>query len=230
MTKELVIANIPVQVTYKRIKNLYLKVKANRQVLVSAPLHLSEEQLVTFLNQKIPWIQNKLAKLEEFKMEKPVKYCSGEIHYLWGKAYLLEVIQNNGVSRVELQVNKTIKMFVKNDSTIEQRQKLMNEWYRAQLKEKLPGLVSKWEQIIGVRSSFIGVRNMRTRWGSCNVTKKRVWLNLQLAKKPIRCLEYVIVHELVHLLEKNHNRRFYGFMDRFLPEWPELKQELNRGF
>jgi predicted metal-dependent hydrolase len=135
-------------------------------------------------------------------------------------------IRHNNRNNVEIKGNKLI-LTVREFSTTQQREKIMTEWYRKQLKEKLPELVEKWEEIIGVKAETVRVKNMLTRWGTCNTKDKRIWINLQLAKKPIECLEYVIVHELVHLLEKSHNSVFVDYMDKFLPDWRVTKDLLN---
>lgn len=122
---------------------------------------------------------------------------------------------------------KQINLFIRPDSTKEQRERILLEWYRSELKKQIPGLISKWENIIGVKVNSWGVKLMKTRWGTCNPKAKRIWINLELAKKSPRCLEYIIVHEMVHLLEKHHNKRFYAFMKQFLPNWREIKAELN---
>ena len=135
-------------------------------------------------------------------------------------------IRHYNRNNVEIKGNKLI-LTVREFSTTQQREKIMTEWYRKQLKEKLPELVEKWEEIIGVKAETVRVKNMLTRWGTCNTKDKRIWINLQLAKKPIECLEYVIVHELVHLLEKSHNSVFVDYMDKFLPDWRVTKDLLN---
>ena len=144
----------------------------------------------------------------------------------WGRRYRLELKYTKKANKVETKGNKLV-LTVREASTQEQREKIMNEWYRAELKAKLPALIEKWEKIIGVKTNDFGVKNMRTRWGTCNVKDKRIWINLQLAKKPVACLEYIVVHELVHLLEKNHTPVFIEYMDKFLPGWRVTKDELN---
>lgn len=135
-------------------------------------------------------------------------------------------VKNRQRNSVEIIGNKLI-LNVRESNTVCQREKVLTEWYRGELKQKLPGLVKKWENIVGIKTSFAGVKDMRTRWGTCNVKHKRIWVNLQLAKKPIECLEYIVVHELVHLLEKNHNSTFEKHLDNFLPSWRITKDTLN---
>lgn len=221
------ISDIEVEVTKKRIKNIYLRVSSGK-VRVSAPIYMSEQAIHAFVLSRSDWIREKLLKFENQVLIPEPKYISGETHCLWGKPYVLEVCHTKGAGRVEIKADKLV-LSVRKHSTIAQKAKVMTEWYRAELKEQLPSLIAKWENVIGVKVDFVGVRNMRTRWGSCNITRKRVWFNLQLAKKPVHCLEYVVVHELVHLLERNHNKIFKGYMDRFLPEWRVLKSQLNGG-
>lgn len=124
--------------------------------------------------------------------------------------------------------HKTIELYVKPRTSFEKKQKIIDDWYRNQLKELTIPIVEKWESVMGVSVNEIGVRKMKTKWGTCNNETKRIWLNLELAKKPFHCIEYIIVHELVHLLERNHNERFLTYMDKFMPEWRTLRQELNR--
>jgi predicted metal-dependent hydrolase len=138
----------------------------------------------------------------------------------------MEVRYSNKANNIETKANKLI-LAVREKSTQQQRKNVMKEWYRNELKEKIPPLIKKWEHIMGVKVNSWGVKNMKTRWGTCNTKEKRIWLNLQLVKKPVDCLEYVVVHELVHLLEKNHTQAFIGYMDKFLPNWRVIKDELN---
>ena len=173
---------------------------------------------------KLDWIDKQVKKFENRKSLIDLEYKQDEIHYVWGKPYSLEIKYENKKG-VEILDDKLI-LAIHKDSTIIQREKLLIEWYRKQLKERLPDLVEKWEYIIGVSIESVRVRNMTTRWGTCNTRDKRICFNLQLAKKPLRCLEYVVVHELVHLLEPSHNVVFKNHMDKYLPNWREIK-ELN---
>lgn len=226
MTNKILVSDIIIEVQKKNIKNMYLSVlPPDGKVRISAPVSTRDELIRNFAISKIGWIKKQIYKFEKQRKQTERKYVSGERHYVWGKPYRMEIRYNHR-NNVEIEGNKLI-LTVRKSSTIQQREKVMTEWYRKQLKDKLPELVKKWEEIIGVQAESIRVKNMLTRWGTCNVKDKRIWINLQLAKKPIECLEYIIVHELVHLLEKSHNSVFKGYMDKFLPDWRITKKILN---
>jgi predicted metal-dependent hydrolase len=221
------ISGIKVEVIKKKIKNMHLSVLPPLgRVRISAPIGTSDETIKLFAIKKIGWIKKQIQKFESQPRQSEREYVSGESHYLWGRRYRLELKYTKKANKVETKGNKLV-LTVREASTQEQREKIMNEWYRAELKAKLPALIEKWEKIIGVKTNDFGVKNMRTRWGTCNVKDKRIWINLQLAKKPVACLEYIVVHELVHLLEKNHTPVFIEYMDKFLPGWRVAKDELN---
>lgn len=151
-----------------------------------------------------------------------------ESHYFEGKRYLLRVTEQNAPPRVEIKTKTYIDLFIRPNATVEQRQNCINEWYRKQLKNQIPQLIEKWEPIIGVSVSDWGVKQMKTKWGTCNIEQKRIWINLELAKKPYNCLEYIIVHEMIHLIERHHNDNFLAHLDKNLPKWKLYKDELNR--
>jgi len=226
MTNKILVSDIIIEVQKKNIKNMYLSVlPPDGKVRISAPVSTRDELIRNFAISKIGWIKKQIDKFENQRKQIEKEYVSGESHYVWGRRYKMEIRYNHR-NNVEIEGNKLI-LTVRKSSTIQQREKVMTEWYRKQLKDKLPELVKKWEEIIGVQAESIRVKNMLTRWGTCNVKDKRIWINLQLAKKPIECLEYIIVHELVHLLEKSHNSVFKGYMDKFLPDWRITKKILN---
>lgn len=222
----MMVSGVQIEVVRKNIKNMYLHVlPPEGRVRISAPLDTNDHEIRLFASAKINWIKKKVQKFQNQPRQIKLDYVSGENHYLWGRGYKMQV-KHSHFNNVRIKSNQLI-LSVRAKSTAEQREKVLNEWYRAQLKAELPALIKKWENIIGVKANFTGVKNMRTRWGSCNVRDKRVWVNLQLAKKPLPCLEYIVVHELVHLLEKNHSQVFYSYMDYFLPDWRAVKAELN---
>lgn len=223
----MIVSGVKIEVIKKKIKNMHLSILPPvGDVRISAPLHASDEAIRLFAISKIGWIKKQIEMYISQPRQTERDYVSGESHYLWGRRYRLEVKYTKTANKVEIKSNKLI-LTIRENSTIEQREKVVNEWYRAELKKRLPALIEKWEGTIGVHANFVGVKNMRTRWGSCKVEDKRVWINLQLAKKPANCLEYIVVHELVHLLEKNHTPMFTEYMNRFLPEWRVVKDELN---
>jgi predicted metal-dependent hydrolase len=223
----MIISGIEIEVVKKDIMNMHLSVLPPMgKVRISAPISANEESIKLFAITKIGWIKKQIEKYESQPRQSEREYISGESHYVWGQRYRMEIRYTKIANNIEIKSNKLI-LTVRENSTQKQRENVMNEWYRNELKERIPSLIAKWEQIIGVKSDSWGVKNMKTRWGTCNWKDKRIWINLQLAKKPVNCLEYVVVHELVHLLEKSHSSIFVDYMDRFLPDWRVIKEELN---
>lgn len=199
----------------------------NGRIRLSAPEKTDKEVLRLFTISKLGWIKKQVKSFQEQAREVPREYISGESHYFLGKRFLLEVIDAENKSKVELKGNKKILLYCKPDTPKSKRADLLKEWYRSELKKQIPALIKKWENKIGVRSNDWRVKQMKTKWGACNIEAKRIWLNLELAKKPKICLEYIIVHELVHLLERNHNERFVNYLDEFMPKWRLHRDELN---
>ena len=228
MANNILVSGIEIEVKKKNIKNMHLSVlPPDGKVRISAPLRIKDEAIRLFAITKIGWIRKQITKFENQPRQTEREYINGESHYVWGKRYRLEInYYNHGRNNVEIRGNRLI-LTVREVSSKEQRERLMTEWYRKLVKEKAQELADKWEKIIGVKAQSVQVRNMLTRWGSCNVRKGRIWVNLQLAKKPVECLEYVVVHELVHLLEKGHNSIFVGYMNEYLPDWRIRKNILN---
>ena len=225
--KNLRINDIEVEIHKKNIKNLHLSVLPPQgRVRVSAPNNMNDEAIRVFIITKIGWIKRQQEKYKNQPRQCERAYVSGESVYFCGKRYRLDVIHSNVCNDVRISGDKLIFQ-VREASTTEQRANVLNAWYRENIKKEIPKLLEKWQKVIGVTADSWGVKNMKTRWGTCNVKDKRIWINLQLAKKYPECLEYVIVHELVHLLEKNHNKMFIGYMDEFLPYWRTTKDELN---
>ncbi len=225
--KNLTINNIEVEIQKKNIKNLHLSVlPPNGRTKVSAPNSMNDDAIRLFIITKIGWIKKQREKYRNQPRQYKREYISGESVYLFGKRYRLDVVYSNVCNDVKIHGDKLI-LQVREASTTPQRANVLNAWYRKNIKKEIPSLLEKWQNIIGVTVSDWGIKNMKTRWGTCNIKDKRIWINLQLAKKPPECLEYVIVHELVHLLEKNHNNIFIGYMDKFLPNWRKIKEELN---
>ncbi len=226
MANRIVVSNIEIEIQKKKIKNMHLSVlPPDGKVRISAPVNTKDEAIKLFAITKIGWIKRQIDKFENQQRQTKREYVSGESHYVWGRRYRME-IGHDYRNNIEIKGNKLI-LTVRESSTTQQREKVMTEWYREQLKKKLPELVRKWEGIIGVQAESFRIKNMLTRWGTCNIKDKRIWINLQLAKKPIECLEYVVVHELVHLLEKSHNSVFVEYMDKYLPDWRVKKDLLN---
>ncbi len=217
---QIVVLGITVDVVRKDIKNLHLGVyPPEGHVRVAVPWHVTDERVRLAVISKLAWIRKQQADFKQQPRQSVREVVTGESHYFLGKRYLLEVIERPGKHQLELKGNRKFLLYVKPDTSIENRQLVLNEWYREQLKERIPNLLSNWQEKIGVVSQDWGVKKMKTKWGSCNIAAKRIWLNLELAKKPPECLEYILVHELIHLLERHHNDRFRAHMDHFMPNW-----------
>lgn len=227
-TEVISVANIEVDVIRKDIKNMHLGVYPPKgRVRLSAPQETDPEVIRLFAISKLGWIKKHIRNFEAQPRESKRIFKSGESHFYKGKRYLLEVNEQATKNEVEL-IGKKMYLHIKGDPSLEKREKVLREWYRKALKSKIPKLLQKWENIIGVRVDDWNVRLMRTKWGACNIDEKRIILNLELAKKPVICLEYIIVHELVHLLERHHNNVFIKHMDHYMPKWRFHRDELNR--
>jgi hypothetical protein len=225
---ELVIDDLTVEVVHKKIKNVHLSVyPPTGRIRIAVPPQTSEDTIKTFVSSKLAWIRKHQRNFEKQERQTERAYLDRESHYFEGKRYLLRVIENEALIKVEVS-HTHLDFYVPIGATTERKQKLMLEWYRKNLKERADPLIKKWEEKIGVQINEWGTKQMRTKWGTCNIGARRIWLNVELAKKPLACLEYVIVHELVHLLERHHNDRFKAYMDTFLPHWRSLKDELNK--
>ncbi|WP_417511359.1 M48 family metallopeptidase [Methylophaga sp.] len=225
---EVTIGNLAIELNRKDIKNLHISVlPPDGRVRVSAPLKLTETAIRTAVVHRLPWIKKQQRSFANQLRESAREFVSGETHYLWGKRYRLEVIERFGKHEIKPSGNR-LRMYVHTGTTLEKRTELLNSYYRQEVKLKLPVLVDLWGQILGVRPSSFLVRKMRTKWGSCNQDQKRILINSELAKKPSECLEFVVLHEIAHLLERHHNDRFVAILDKNMPQWPELKALLNK--
>jgi predicted metal-dependent hydrolase len=222
------IGDLNVELVRKRIKNLNLSVRgAEGPVRVSAPLRVSEAEVRQFVASRMAWIQHHQARLTRLPAVSELRYVAGEQHDFMGVPYQLQVHDAKGAQqKVQLNGEQVLHLFVRPDSQPAQRQALLEGWYRAQLKQRIPPLIAKYEPRMGVQVAEWRIRKMKTRWGTCNIPKRRIWINLELAKLAPDCLEHIVVHEMVHLLERGHNARFYGFMDQFLPDWRTAREQL----
>ena len=228
MVTQIQLGEIAVDVVQKDIKNIHLSVHPpTGRVRISAPLRMNADTIRVFALSKLDWIKRQQQKIRDQDRESPREYLDRESHYLWGKRYLLEVIEHDSVPRIQIKPNKLI-LQVRPGADDKKKQSVVDEWYRHELKDAIPSLIVKWERPMGVQVERFTVRKMKTKWGSCNPGAGTIRLNLELAKKPPECLEYVVVHEMVHLLEPTHNARFVSFMDRFMPKWHFYRDELNR--
>ncbi|WP_407281267.1 M48 family metallopeptidase [Lactococcus formosensis] len=221
------IRDIEINVLKKNIKNMYIRVlPPDGVVQISAPIDYKDEDIRMFALSKIGWIKRQMKLFENQPRQTKRKYVSGENIYLWGRRYRLEVVFSSSRNDIRISGERII-LQVRPDSTTQQRENVLNEWYRKLLKAEIPELIEKYKKIIGVNLAEWHVKNMRTKWGTCNPDKKNIWINLQLAKKSRECLHYVIVHELVHLLERNHTEKFTAYMDQFYSEWRVAREKLN---
>ena len=228
-TRNITVGGIAVEVVRKDIKNLHVGVyPPHGRVRVAAPLVVSDEAVRLAVVGKLGWIKRQKKKFVEQPRQSQREMVNGESHYFMGRRYRLRVHEQDGTAKVALRGIASLDLFVRYGMTAEQREAILLRWYREQLKALIPPLLEKWQPILGVRLASWGVKKMKTKWGSCNVNARRIWLNLELAKKPVQCLEYIIVHEIMHLLERHHNERFMELMDTFLPQWKLYRHELNR--
>jgi len=224
------VSGITVEVVRKAIKNLHLGVyPPNGRVRVAAPAAMGDEAIRLAVIGKLGWIKKRQAGFADQERQSPREYVTGETHYYRGKRYRINVVYQNGQALVSISKLSTINLYVQVGSDTPRRERVLYDWYRSRLKEMVPELLEKWEQIIGIKSTAWDVKRMKTKWGTCNIKAKRIWLNLELVKKPVHCLEYIIAHELVHLLERHHNDRFTALMNQFMPLWRQYREELNRG-
>jgi len=220
---------LTVDVVRKDIKNLHLAVypPAGR-VRVAAPLRVSDEAVRLAVVSRLGWIKKQKSKFTRQARQSEREYVSGESHYFQGQRYRLNVLYQAGVPRVAIRNKSTLDLTVREGSEREQRATVLLEWYRQHLKERVPELIAKWAPVIGVEVADWRVKRMKTKWGTCNIEAGRIWLNLELAKKSAQCLEYIVVHEVVHLLERHHNDRFVDLMNKHMPQWKLQREELNR--
>ena len=218
--------NIMVEIVRKKVKHINLSVHPpDGRVKISAPSGCKNETLHQFIRSKMDWIRRQQEKMKAGQVRPEAKFETGELHWHNGIPYLLQVLVGSQ-ARVEPVNDQTLVLTVKAGFTKEQREKLLKEWYRSELKERIPSLLDKWEVITGLKANDWGVKQMKTRWGTCNIRDKRIWINLQVAKHPQECLEYIILHELIHLKEKCHNARFYSLLDHYMPRWQDYRKKL----
>ena len=220
------ISGISVEIYKKKIKNMHLYVKPpNGDVMVSAPLAMTDESIERFVRTKVSWIKKQITKFNNQPRQSEREYVSGETLYVWGKQYYLQVNFGNKNSMF-LSGDKAV-LTTRERSNVEQRKKYVHEWYRELLKAEIVRLLPKWEKTTNLKVTSWHTKYMTSRWGSCKPKKGKIWLNLQLAKKPLECLEYIILHELIHLVEIKHNDKFNLLLDKYMPMWREIKKLLN---
>jgi predicted metal-dependent hydrolase len=225
---DLTINGLPVSIVRKDIKNLHMGVyPPNGRVRVAVPLTVTDEAVRLAVVGKLGWIKRQRAKFKAQPRQCAREMVRGESHYFLGTRYRLRVIQQDGAPGVVLRNRSAIELYVRRNTNTEQRERVLHRWYRQQLKELIPPFLEKWQLALGVQVADFRIKKMKTKWGTCSVEGRRIWLNLELAKKPVQCVEYIVVHELVHLIERHHNDRFVSIMDKHLPQWRLQRQELN---
>lgn len=227
-TKTIQVRRLTVEVVRKDIKNLHLGVyPPNGRVRVAAPLAVSDEAVRLAVIGKLAWIRRQREKFDNQPRQTAREAVSGESHYVFGRRYRLNIVSTDGRPRVVLRTKTQMELHVPNRMSAPERLSILERWYRNELRSAAEPLLEKWQEAIGVRTQFWGVKRMKTKWGSCNHHMKRIWLNSELAKKPLACLEYIIVHELVHLFDPNHGKQFVKLMDENLPDWRRRRDLLN---
>ena len=225
---QLRLGEIIIEVEQKDIKNIHLSVHPPAgRVRIAAPLRLDLDTIRVYALSKLNWIRKQQAKFRGQERETPREFLNRESHYFKGKRYLLKIVELEAPPKIELK-HSTLVLNVRPATPVEKRQRIIDEWYRAQLKTALPALIDKWEMKLNVHVNEFGIKKMKTKWGTCNREAQRIWVNLEVAKKPPECLEYIVVHEMVHLLERRHNEIFTAYMNDFLAKWRFYKDELNR--
>ena len=228
MRRRIQLGDIGVDVIRKDIRNVHLSVHPpTGRVRIAAPERMSLDAVCVFAIAKLPWIKKQQRKLLEQERETPREYIDRESHYVWGQRYLLRVIEVDRPSSVELDHGRIV-LLVRRGTETTKRQAILDEWYREHLRSSLSPLIEKWEGLIGVKVRRVFVQRMKTKWGSCNHRARSIRLNTHLASKPMECLEYIVVHEMVHLLEPTHNERFMALMDQLMPKWRSHRDVLNR--
>jgi hypothetical protein len=228
-TKTLTVSGIKVEVVRKGIKNLHLGVyPPHGRVRVAAPLVLSDEAVRLAVIEKLGWIKRQKARFAEQPRQSKREMVNGESHYFLGRRYRLRIHENDGPAKVVVSGVSRLDLFVRPGTSAEQREAILMRWNREQIKKMVPPLLEKWQKLLRVKVAAWGIKRMRTKWGSCNPSARRVWINLELAKKPELCLEYIVVHELAHLRERHHNERFTALLDKHMPQWRNYRAMLNR--
>ena len=228
MTSQIQLGEIDIRVVRKAIKNVHLSVyPPDGHVHISAPDHMGLDKIRIFAISKLGWIKQQQKKVRAQERETQREYVDRESHYLWGDRYLLVNIPSTEPARVEIK-HKQLLLFTQPESTYDRRESLIASWYRDQVRTVASEFVQKWEPVIKVKVRQIFIQKMRTKWGGCRPDRGHIRLNTELAKKPKECLEYIVVHEVVHMIEPHHNKQFTQYMDKLLPHWRHIRGELNR--
>lgn len=227
MVERIDLGEMQIEVLRKKIKNLHLSVLPPLgRVRIAAPGHMKLDTIRVFVISKLAWIKNQQRKMQTQQREARREYVDRESHYVWGRRYLLKRVDKDAPPAVTLQHSK-LMLQVRPGTDEVRSQEILDGWYREQIRMAVPELIAKWEPVLGVQVGRVFVQRMKTRWGSCNPASRAIRLNTDLAKKPLECLEYIVVHEMTHLLEPTHNARFASLMDLFMPRWQHLRDALN---
>lgn len=225
---KITVHGLEVETVKKDIKNIHVGVyPPNGRVRVAAPIKTSDEKIKQIVLTKMSWIKKQQQRFKEQARQTKREYVSGESHYFMGNRYRLKVIQTETKPHIEIKRKTRIDMYVKPEATVERKEKLFEDFCRQELRKQIPNLLIKWEKRTGLKVKEVKIKKMKTKWGTCNQNRQRIWLNLELAKKPQRCIEYVVVHEMNHLIEKNHTEKFKAKLKEYLPNWMHTKVELN---
>lgn len=201
-----------------------LSIRPNGEVRMSIPFSISDQQASDFVRSKIAWLRQHLERIEQLKSQEPDDLSS--VSYL-GTTYQTQIFYHRIAPRVVIDSSERMCIYLKPGMTASDLPQIMDAWYRTELKKIIPALIQEWEPIMGVKVKAYQFKRMKTRWGTCNVVDNRIWFNVELAKKSYPCIEYIVVHEMCHLLERGHGPLFKACMDRFLPDWRNLRKELN---
>lgn len=212
---------IKVNIEKKKVKNINIKVHSDMQVYVSCPKRVDTEYVKKIVLNKLDWIESRIQKIKEREQQENKKYISGEEHYFNGKKYILKInpVEKAKLSYIKIEDQRYINMYIPENTTIENKEKLMNNFYKENLIPKINEYIAKWSLVLNVNPKEYKLRKMKTLWGSCNITKQTILFNTELAKKSDKAIEYVVVHELMHLIERYHNKRFYSLLDYYYPNW-----------
>ena len=228
-TQRIQVQELAVEIVRKPIKNLHLGVyPPDGRVRVAVPLHLDNEAVRLAVVTRLAWIRRQRQHFLAQPRQSRREMVSGESHYVAGQRYRLDVVTVDAPAGVRIRNREILELRVRPGMERDQRQAVLQRWYRQRLREAIPPLLVRWEERLGVRVAQWRIKRMKTRWGTCNITARRIWLNLELARTPPACLEYVLVHELLHLLERHHNHHFRALLDQHLPHWRTLRDELKR--
>ncbi|CBG70024.1 conserved hypothetical protein [Streptomyces scabiei 87.22] len=223
----LTVRGIDIDVIYKNIKNLHIGVYPPLgRVRVAAPQQLDDEQVRLAVIQRLPWIKEQRDQLQSAARQSTREMVTGESHYVWGVRRRMKVVERPGRAHFELDGERLL-LYVPASTAAERRRELLDHWYREQLRHAIPALITKWEPILDVSVPRWSIKRMKTKWGSCNRETGHIWFNVELAKKPPACLEYIVVHEMTHYLERHHDDRFTKLMERFMPNWRSIRDQLN---